>query len=85
MGEFALARKFSSLFKRFFIFYGQNMELSKKTTGNNKAIYKGRFGKRNFAKKEPKIVWKQVFPKDAEQRIQRAFEMLLTSNPNFPL
>jgi hypothetical protein len=29
-----------------------------------------------------KIIWKQVFPEDAELRIQRAFEMLLSDDSN---
>lgn len=35
-------------------------------------------------KKELEIVWEQVFPEDAELRIQRAFEMLLNNHPNSP-
>jgi len=48
------------------------MEISQKAVKKHKKTYKA-----GPDKKDLEIVWEQVFPEDAEQRIQRAFEILL--------
>jgi len=55
------------------------MEIPKKDVRKHKKIYKT-----GPDKKDLEIVWEQVFPEDAEQRIRRAFEMLLNKRLDSP-
>jgi hypothetical protein len=55
------------------------MEISKKAVRKHKKTCKT-----GPDKKDLEIVWEQVFPEDAEQRIQRAFEMLLNKRLKTP-
>ncbi len=52
------------------------MKISKKTVKKHKKTFK-ESDEVVSSKNELEVVWEQVFPKDAEQRIQRAFEILL--------
>jgi len=54
------------------------MKTSKKILKKHKKIRK-----QSGEKNDLEVVWEQVFPEDAERRIQRAFEMLLSDNSDF--
>lgn len=58
------------------------MKSSKKTIKKYRKIRK-QSDKKVSDKGNLEVVWEQVFPEDAEQRIQRAFEMLLDKS-DFP-
>lgn len=59
------------------------MKISKKTVGKYKKACKGNSRKEISDKNDLEVIWEQVFPEDAEQRIQRAFEILLNKT-GFP-
>lgn len=59
------------------------MKISKKTIKKHKKTRK-ESGKGVSNKNDLEVIWEQVFPEDAERRIQRAFEMLLSNSPDFP-
>lgn len=56
------------------------MQSGRKATKEHKKAYRKKSNKKSSNVEDLEIVWEQVFPEDAEIRIQRAFEMLLSDD-----